>query len=416
MIKKKILWMTNVRFTTSNIKVTGTWLQPLAESINNVEGFEIYHIVTGNEQIVTKENVKGIEQYVLPNRKKRYGTQIPNKQTCIEVKELIKVIDPDLIHVWGTESIWGYMKKSGAFGNRKALLDMQGFMRSCYESYYGGLKFSERIQCYGIKEFIKPSLSIYAQRRKFKKWASVEEEILKSFDFISYQSDWIKNRISEYSLKTEMFPTKIILRKDFYCSNWVPTLNSSPVLFTISSGSVSYKGIHILIKACNVIHKYYPCFKLKIAGNFMSSKFGMKNGYDIFLKKLISKYRLSENILFLGSLSSEEIIKEQLCSDVCVIPSFVESYCLGMAEAMAIGLPTVASYVAALPCIAMDKKEALFYNSLDYVDCAMKVIQLFENKELAIELSKNGKSRRMKDNDLLEVINTQIDIYKNILI
>ena len=37
-----------------------------------------------------------------------------------------------------------------------------------------------------------------------------------------------------------------------------------------------------------------------------------------------------------------------LCN-VCVIPSFVETYCLALAEAMIVGCPTVVSYTSALP-------------------------------------------------------------------
>lgn len=414
MEKKKILWMSNVRFTDSSIKATGTWLQPLAEAVVATGMFEVFHISMGAVVTVTQEEVGGIHQYVLPYRKNKGGTQIPNDSTCHEVHEIIESVDPDLVHVWGTESIWAYMKTLGVFGNRKALLDMQGLMQSCYEAYYGGLSFTERLRCYGIKEIIRSASAICSQKKRFKRWAKVEEEILRSYDYISYQSNWIRNRLLGYKLNAKLFPTKIILRNEFYHAVWKPTNNESPVLFTISSGSDPYKGLSVLIKACHVIKQFYPNFVLNVVGNIMSSRYGIMSGYDSYIKKLISKYNLTDNIKFLGSLSSKEIIAIQLKSDVSVVPSFVESYCLGLAEAMAVGLPTVTSFAAAMPTIAEDKTETLFYNSLDYVDCAVKIMQIFEDKELAVSLSENGRKRRVKDNNFELVVTTQLDIYEQV--
>ena len=415
MEKKKILWMSNVRFTASSMKATGTWLQPLAEAVAATDAFEVYHIASGSVGTVIQEEVAGIHQYVLPIRKNKKRTQIPNDVTCQEVGDIIERINPDLIHIWGTESIWAYMKKLGIFGCRKALLDMQGLMLSCYESYFGGLSLVECVKCIGIKEIRRPSSSIFLLKHKFKRWASVEKEILDSFDYISYQSEWIKNRLLGYNLKAKLFATKIILRKDFYQHSWKPTQNISPILFTISSGSVPYKGLTTLLKACKVLKKRYPNFELRVAGNMMNVTYGIMNGYDSFVFNLIKRYELRDNVKFLGSISSEEIIKQHLLSDVCVVPSYVESYCLGLAEAMAVGVPTVCAYSAALPTIALDKNESLFYNSLDYTDCAVKIIQLFEDKQYSVYLSRNGRMRREMDNNCESVVSTQLSIYNQIL-
>ena len=406
---KKILWMTNVRFAQTNIKSTGTWLQPLAEELSKVENFDIYHVSLGDVDDLSCEKIGKISQYLIPiknaNIKKKVGL-------CGIVKNLINDVNPDLIHVWGTESVWFLMNKLGVFSNHIVLLDMQGLLKSCYESYYGGLSLSEQIRCIGLKEILKPSTAIWYVRNSFKKRALEEEVSLKTYKHISYQSDWMKNRLSEFLLDTNLYGTKIILRDDFYNHRWQPTDNVSPVLFTITSSAVPYKGLHVLIKACSIIKERYPDFRLNVAGCIFQGK--LKTGYEIYLQKLIRKYDLSSNISFFGSLSSSQIVKLQLESDVSVVPSLVESYCLGMAEAMMVGLPVVAAYSAALPTIASDKKDALFYSPLDYIDCAAKIIDIFEKKELAVDLSNNAKTRRLQDNSVERVVDTQINIYNNI--
>lgn len=410
---KKILWLTNVRFATEKQKSTGTWLQPLAELLTDY--YHIYHVCCGDVRDVSEENVNNIKQFVIPNRKTLQSTQIPDHQSCADVKRILHSIQPDLIHVWGTESKWAYMKCIGIYESYKVLLDMQGYLLSCYEVYYAGLTISERIKCTGIKEILLPSRSLNFMRRRFKRMASVELTILKSYENISYQSDWIYNRLHALSLKAKLYPTKILLRDSFYNQRWMPTKNDSPVIFTSCSSSVPYKGLHILLKACSIIKKTYPSFVLYIAGQLLVKRFGIMSGYDQYLYNMISKFGLTNNIVFLGPLSAEQIVKYQLSSDVCVVPSLVESYCLALAEGMAVGVPSVVSYAAAMPTIADDKKDAIFYSSYDYVDCAEKILLLFNDKALAGHISKNARLRRMNDNGIDHVLNCQINIYNNII-
>ena len=109
------------------------------------------------------------------------------------------------------------------------------------------------------------------------------------------------------------------------------------------------------------------------------------------------------------------MVDNLIVSNVCVVPSFIETYCLAFAEAMIIGVPTVVSYTGAMPEFAINKEEALFYNSIDYGYCAHLIHELINNQELAENLSKNSKKRRLLENDRNEVLKTQLNIYNSLL-
>lgn len=408
----RVLWLTNVRFANSAIKSTGTWLQPLAEAL--MTSIEIVHITRGNVLSLEEEWCNGIRQFVLPVRKTRKA-QIPDEETALEVKAIISQIKPDLIHVWGTESVWAYMNVMGVFGECPVLLDIQGLMFTCYEAYYGGLTFKERLMCLHMKEFLKPSSSVFSRRKWFFKASKIEEDILRSYKNISYQSDWVKNMLYSFNLDAHLFSTRILLRQEFYNVNWEKPNDESRILFTMCSSPVPYKGLHILIKALAIIKRRYPHVILQVAGNFAAGRAGLRNGYAIFLSNLIQNLGVRSNVCFTGPLSATEIVEHLKNCDVCVIPSFVESYCLSLAESMALGTPCVVSYAAAMPTIARDKSEALFYNSLDYIDCAEKVIHCMENDDIVRMLSKNARKRCMEDSSVLNVVNNQLSIYKKIL-
>lgn len=103
------------------------------------------------------DECNGIKQWVLPLNKNRFHSQIASKSFCEQVAQIEKDVEPDLVHIWGTESVWvsvyaqGYIKK-------KAFVDIQGILSSSY--YYGGLRFSELVKTIGIKELIKPWSSL----------------------------------------------------------------------------------------------------------------------------------------------------------------------------------------------------------------------------------------------------------------
>ena len=136
----------------------------------------------------------------------------------------------------------------------------------------------------------------------------------------------------------------------------------------------------------------------------------------IYLKKLIiKKYGLQKNVIYLGSLDENQIITHLQEANACVIPSFIETYCLAFAESMIVGTPTIASFAGAMPELAENGEEALFYNSMDYYSCAALIDKVIQDKKLAEHLSEKGRIRRMRENDITAVVSRQIEIYKEVL-
>ena len=94
-----------------------------------------------------------------------------------------------------------------------------------------------------------------------------------------------------------------------------------------------------------------------------------------------------------------------------VIPSFIESYSLALAESMMVGTPSVVSYAAAMPEFAKDNEQVLFYDSLDVISCAARIENIFVHKDLSERLSLNSRLRKLKDCDKIETLRIQLDNY-----
>ena len=163
-----------------------------------------------------------------------------------------------------------------------------------------------------------------------------------------------------------------------------------------------------------MLKRDYPNIQLRVAGQM---KIGglLIDGYSLYLQKKIQELGIVENVVFLGPLNEVGLIRELQNSNCCVIPSFVESYCLAFAESMMIGVPTIASFTSAMPELASHGKECLFYNSIDTQTCANYIKQLIEDEKLAQLLSMNARQKRLKENDREIVLQTQLDNYERII-
>lgn len=412
---KKILWCSNATFTNSPIKSTGSWLQPLAEGVINDGNFSITNISMGKVNFAQKNQINGITQWTIPNRPKYDYGQTASKKTQEDVLRIIEAEQPDLIHVWGTESCWASIFYLNPMKIKK-LLEIQGLLYRYADFYYGGMSFIDLIKCLHLKELIIPSRSLFWKKRTFQKRGDIEKKYISHFKHISYQSEWVRNSLHFLTSNAILHHSKLLLRDEFYNSKcWeYKKASSNPIVFSTTSAAISYKGYHRLIKTIAIIKRKYPEIQLRIAGN-MNVGNKLIDGYSIYLNNLIKEYKLENNITYLGSLNAKQIVNELNNANVCVIPSYVETYCLAFAEALSVGCPTVCAFSGAMPEQANNGIEALFYNPDDVGQCAALIDQLISNKELAINISKSARYRKQNENEKSEVIENQLMIYKSIL-
>lgn len=412
----KVLWLSNVVFTSEGTRATGGWLQPLAELLTQKGNIQILNVTFAHVNSTQFIEINGIKQYLIPVRKQLGHGQKASHKTCIDVTSIENIYNPDLIHIWGTENVWCSIHAKKLFKTQKIILDIQGLLKPYSDFYLGGLDLNDILRCISFKEFLMPQRNLLSKARLFKKRGNFEELYINSFCHISTQSQWVRNHIHIMNSAAKIYNTKIILRNEFYSATpWSYKFpNDNPILFSSCSAAVPYKGMHQLLKITAILKLKYPKIKLCIAGNINVGN-RLPDGYSLYLKKIIKELELTENVVYLGSLTAPQIILELQKCNVCVIPSYIETYCLALAEALIIGVPCVVSYAGALPETAIPNKEALFYNPNDYVAAAAAVDELIQDKNKAVTLSKEARKRRFIENDMETVVQTQINIYKKVL-
>lgn len=132
------------------------------------------------------------------------------------------------------------------------------------------------------------------------------------------------------------------------------------------------------------------------------------------LRGLIQHYGLGESVRLLGNRAD---IPELLAiSDVFVFPSLYEAQPVALLEAMAAGLPIVASAIPAIQQIARHDKEALLVPPGDAMRLADAIIKLVTEKEYSLALAYAARMRVQKEYSIASTIEAYENLYKKLYI
>ncbi len=166
--------------------------------------------------------------------------------------------------------------------------------------------------------------------------------------------------------------------------NNVLNLSGSYLLYV---GNVKpHKNIIGLISAFAMFHKSFPDVKLVIVGKKDNFIHGIQN-LDVFIKNL----EIDGHIVFTGFVESDALYSLYKNAYVFVFPSLYEGFGLPPIEAMASGVPVVASRSASIPEVCGDA--AVYVDPHNPQDIAQGIIKVFRDDSLRNELIGKGYAR-----------------------
>jgi glycosyltransferase involved in cell wall biosynthesis len=130
------------------------------------------------------------------------------------------------------------------------------------------------------------------------------------------------------------------------------------------------------------------------------------------VKELINGYK---NMKYLGPINGKENIAEMYqAADVYVMPSYREGLPLTLFEAMASGLPIVASPVNGVLYEMKEPENGFFSNYGDLESIEKNIIKLIEDKKLAKKISENN-FKKSKNYDWDDIYKEYMEEYKQLL-
>ena len=121
------------------------------------------------------------------------------------------------------------------------------------------------------------------------------------------------------------------------------------------------------------------------------------------------------NILPLGRLSDDDLVKAYQDCDALLFPSRYEGFGYAALEAMACGKPVIASDNSALPEVVTDGITGVLCRPNDCQCFIAACRKLKDNKTLRVELGKNARDRVLNNFSEEDLVQRYISVYKQLL-
>jgi D-inositol-3-phosphate glycosyltransferase len=149
------------------------------------------------------------------------------------------------------------------------------------------------------------------------------------------------------------------------------------------------KGAEVAIRALGLLRdRRHDDVRLLILGE--DSQEGDESEKDR-LKGIATEVGVRDRVDFVGSVAHHELPYFYAAADVCVMPSYSESFGLVALEAQACGCPVVASGVSGLRSVVRDEVSGYLIDEHDPAAYAERIGRLLENSELAQQMGRRGR-------------------------
>jgi glycosyltransferase involved in cell wall biosynthesis len=365
---------------------SASWIQNLSAALVEKPNVEL-HIITQCPNVSRTQSIEkfGIHFHVvkhnIPFTSKGFPWYFPLDKLSAYYsfsKNALKIINhvkPDVLHVHGTEGAYCFPALKTTIPN---IISIQGIM----EEYMK----------------IEPSIIGYMQ-------VPLERYAVKKGKYFGCRTNFDSAFVKRTNEKAVVYDLPEAMNPVFFRQEWKPGAGLT-LLFV---GSITKrKGIEDLILALYKLKLTFPEVKLRIIGSGSRTSLATVN-------QLIQKFDLHSNVVMLGNRSPTEIASELSAANLFVLPTLMDNSPNCLAEAMAAGVPCIATRVGGIPSMVTDYKDGMLFEKHD-VDKLVELVQLLAtNTRLCNTLSKNAKAKALERHYPPNVADKYLQVYKQLI-
>lgn len=414
----RVLWIApnGGNYNKHEVKGTGGWIGALQEElIYHVPDLELGIAFESAESSPLKDG--NVSYFPVPTRKKgKYKDLLyslgrsearKEQQLITYINQLVELYKPDLVHVWGIENVYSavipYLKCP-------FVVHIQGLL-----SLYIYIYMPPALSLYDInkadswitpKTWVKEMLhctqkdaynyAVYRAKRELRVGKYVKNWI--------GRTEWDYNASQMLSHGSNYFHCDEMMRGDFNSSQWKFHYDKKTLIIHSSISSEWYKGIDVVLNTAKVLKEQGVSVEWNVYG--LSSD-------DTKVKYFEKKLHISSsevNVFFHGRVLAS-VIKDSLAkSDVFVHPSYIENSSNAIAEAMLLGVPTVAQYVGGNPSMLRNDSGVLVAANEPYM--LANAIMRMREQNYAEEYSQRALAVARERQNTETIIKNLVDIYK----
>lgn len=396
----------------------GGWLDGLSERLLKNKDFELVYCYPLYTQ---KENLEGSRDnfkfygFAADGKKLRKG--VAGYETFEPYfEEILKKESPDIIHIHGTEFEYCYsMCRVAERLNMidRVVISIQGLVGVYANHLFAGMSAFDVRKC-TIKELLTQN-SIYDTYKAYVRRGVFENKSIEMVHHVMGRTEWDKACVALVNPNCVYHFSNETLRAPFYEGTWKYSECTPHTIFA-SQALLPLKGLHILLKAVAMIKDDYKDLKIEIAGqNIIDGDWISGSSYGMYIKKLIQKYGLQDNVVFLGPQNAIQMKEHMLKCNVFVSPSTIENSPNSVGEAMLLGVPCISSDVGGVTNMMNANDEGYIYPHDEHYMLAHYIKKVFDEKDAIAEMTCNAQRHARVTHNPNENSFGVMEIYKNII-
>lgn len=352
------------------------------------ENFEI-HLVSGIEtgkegsywaeveSLLPPENIHRIKSLI------RAPHPLKDYKAYREICQVFKKVQPDIVHT--------HTSKAGVIG-RMAAKKMQ-VSRVVHSTH--GLIYEEEANIAGIKKGLLLKCFLQADRL-----------VGKYTDHLITLSEQETGSALKLNLakpaNIRSIPNGISLQKLSEIERLPGDWEKDELCLGIAGRLASEKGHALLLNSFKSLADYFPSLKLKIAGS------GPLKGHLMALTKNLG---LENRVEFCGYQKDMVAFLKQI--DIFVLSSHYEGFGLVLVEAMAAGIPVVATDVGGVSEVVVDGQTGLVVPAGQEDELSMGIEYFLTHRNLCFQFGQRGREHVMQRFSLRHMVDEHLKVYQD---
>lgn len=383
----KILWATNVStpdgaeaLSALRAQPYGGWLVTLSKKLAIMSGVAL-HIACPSPTLRSGHaaaEAKGITHHAFS----------PSDPQALPA--LLREVAPDFVHIFGTEMSHAIaISKTCRMSGIPYVVSIQGIASEIGRHFNDGLP-TKTVLGWTLGDRLR-RINLDRAAQSFVQRGHEELEVLRNATLILGRTQFDRAFVDRAGLGDSYRHVSESLRPSFFEATWSPDECTRHQLF-VSQASYPVKGLHTLIEALPSIIERFPDTTVLVAGdNLLAAQSGLSRlflpSYHTHIRRRIRELGLGKAVAFIGALPETRYQQALLSSHVAVCPSSVENSPNSVAEAMALGVPVVASFAGGIPTLVVHGETGLLHQPQSPLMLADHIRTLFSDDELALRLS-----------------------------
>jgi glycosyltransferase involved in cell wall biosynthesis len=290
------------------------------------------------------------------------------------VKQLLRVVQPDVIHIHGTEYGYGLAVLNA---NAPAIVSIQGIVNELAR--------------------VAPSMFYTLQSR-------IERTVIRNASYFGTRTAWANGFIRKLNGTAAIYHLPEAINPLFFAGTGQETNANILIVGRI----LQPKGIEEALAAMSIVVSQIPSAKLLVVGNGAAR-------YLEELKRFIKLQGIQANVEWLGFRKAEEVAALHKAAAILIHPSHLDNSPNSVAEAMASGLPVIASRVGGIPSMIEDRVTGLLTEPRNPRELAEAIVWLLQNEPERKRLARRAQKVAFERHFPSRVAEKTMSVYKELI-